>query len=59
MDTEIIVASVRSPLHVKQAAMAKADIATLPYNVIEKISQHPLTDLGIERFLADWESLDK
>lgn len=56
-DTEIVVASVRSPNHVKQAALASAHIATIPYNVIEKMSQHPLTDIGIKRFLDDWEEV--
>lgn len=54
MDTEIISASIRHPMHVKEAALAGADIATIPFNVIEKLSQHPLTDIGIERFLDDW-----
>lgn len=53
--TEIIVASVRHPLHVVDAAMAGADIATIPYKVIELMLRHPLTDTGIERFLADWQ----
>ena len=55
--TEIIVASIRSPLHVKEAALAGADIGTIPYSVIEKMSQHPLTDMGLESFLADWEKV--
>ena len=54
METEIISASIRHPMHVKEAALAGADIATIPFNVIEKLSQHPLTDIGIERFLDDW-----
>jgi transaldolase len=54
MDTEIISASIRHPMHVKEAALAGADIATIPFGVIEKLSQHPLTDIGIERFLDDW-----
>ncbi len=54
MDTEIISASIRHPMHVKEAALAGAHIATIPFNVIEKLSKHPLTDLGIERFLDDW-----
>lgn len=52
--TEIIAASIRHPLHVTQAALAGAHIATCPYAVIEKMIKHPLTDQGIERFLADW-----
>lgn len=54
-DTEIIVASIRNPLHVKDAALLGAHIATIPYSVIEQLVKHPLTDIGIERFLADWE----
>ena len=57
--TEIITASVRSPLHVLEAALAGADIATIPYKVILQMIKHPLTDLGIERFLADWKKLEK
>jgi transaldolase len=53
--TEIIAASIRHPKHVKAAAMVDADIATIPYQVLEKMFRHPLTDKGIERFLADWE----
>ncbi|MGM0369009.1 MAG: fructose-6-phosphate aldolase [Bacillota bacterium] len=54
LDSEIITASIRSPRHVKEAALVGADIATIPLSVIEKMSQHPLTDIGIERFLSDW-----
>ncbi len=57
IDTEIIAASVRSPLHVKKVALAGADIATIPFSVIKKMSEHPLTDIGIERFLNDWNSI--
>lgn len=53
--TEIIAASVRSPLHVVDAAVAGADIATVPYGVIKQMLKHPLTDSGIERFMKDWE----
>lgn len=52
--TEIIAASIRHPMHVTQAALAGAHIATCPYPVIEQMIKHPLTDKGIERFLADW-----
>jgi transaldolase len=52
--TEIIVASVRSPLHVLNAALLGADICTIPYSVLGQLAKHPLTDLGIEKFLADW-----
>jgi transaldolase len=54
-DTEVIVASIRHPLHVVDAALVGADIATIPFAVIEKLMHHPLTDVGIERFRADWE----
>ena len=57
--TEIIVASVRNPLHVVESALMGADIATLPYNVILQLTQHPLTDIGIKKFLADWEKVPK
>lgn len=57
--TEIIAASIRHPIHVTQAALAGAHIGTLPYSVLEKLVKHPLTDQGIERFLADWESMKK
>ncbi len=53
-DTEIIVASVRHPGHVLDSAMMGADIATIPFKVIEKLSKHPLTDIGLEAFLKDW-----
>ncbi len=55
--TEIIVASVRHPEHVRQAALLGADIATVPFAVMEKLFKHPLTDIGLERFLKDWNSL--
>ncbi|MFO7819145.1 MAG: PfkB family carbohydrate kinase, partial [Halanaerobacter sp.] len=55
LDSEIITASIRSPRHVKEAALVGADIATIPFSVIGKMSQHPLTDIGIERFLNDWK----
>lgn len=57
--TEIIVASVRHPLHVLEAAKIGADIATVPFAVINKLFSHPLTDIGITRFLKDWEGLNK
>jgi transaldolase len=58
-DTEIIVASVRHPLHVLEAALAGADIATIPYGVMMQLLHHPLTDVGLERFLADWRKAQK
>jgi len=54
-DTEIIVASVRNPVHVLEAAMSGADIATIPYGVIMQLIKHPLTDAGLKKFLEDWE----
>lgn len=57
--TEVIVASVRNPLHVVDAAMAGAHIATIPFGVIDQLVKHPLTDIGIEKFLADWKKLEK
>lgn len=54
IETEIIAASIRHPLHVIDAALNGAHIATIPYNVLEKLVSHPLTDQGIETFLADW-----
>jgi transaldolase len=56
-DTEIIVASIRHPVHVYEAALVGADIATIPPAVLDKMVNHPLTDVGIERFLADWEKV--
>jgi transaldolase len=57
-DTGILVASVRNPLHVVEAAMAGADVATIPFNVVTQLIKHPLTDIGLEKFLADWKKLD-
>lgn len=54
-DTEIIVASVRNPLHVLEAALTGADIVTVPYGVIMQLIKHPLTDVGLKKFLEDWE----
>lgn len=56
-ETEILTASVRHPVHVIEAALAGSDIATVPYKVLEQMCKHPLTDLGLERFLADWEKV--
>ncbi|MFA5515814.1 MAG: fructose-6-phosphate aldolase [Desulfuromonadales bacterium] len=58
-ETEIIVASVRSPLHVLRAALVGADICTIPFAVIMQLAKHPLTDIGIEKFLADWRKTKK
>jgi transaldolase len=56
-DTQIIVASVRHPMHVLEAALIGADICTMPFEVMKKLFQHPLTDKGIELFLKDWEKV--
>ena len=56
---EIIVASVRNPIHVLNSALIGADIATIPYSVMIQLAKHPLTDAGIEKFLKDWESVPK
>lgn len=58
-DTEVIVASIRNPLHVLDAALMGAHIATIPFSVIDQLSKHPLTDIGIEKFLKDWEKVPK
>lgn len=55
--TEIIVASIRNPLHVVDAAMMGADVATIPFKVLLQLSQHPLTDIGIKKFLEDWQKV--
>ncbi len=57
--SEVIVASVRSPMHVVDAALIGADIATIPFKVIAQLAKHPLTDIGMEQFLADWEKRAK
>ena len=58
-ETEVIVASVRNPLHVLESALMGADIATIPFNVLSKLAAHPLTDKGIKAFLQDWEKTKK
>jgi transaldolase len=57
--TQVLVASVRNPVHVLQAARMGADVATLPFSVIKQLAQHPLTDAGIAKFLSDWEKVPK
>ena len=57
--TEVIVASIRNPVHVLESALIGADIATIPYAVIRNLASHPLTDKGIEAFLADWDKRRK
>jgi transaldolase len=58
-ETEVIVASVRNPLHVVEAALMGAHIATIPYSVIIQLMKHPLTDIGLSKFLKDWEKVPK
>lgn len=58
-ETEVIVASVRHPRHVLEAALMGADIATIPFKVIDQLAKHPLTDKGIDMFLADWKKVPK
>jgi transaldolase len=55
--TQILVASCRTPLHIREAALLGADVATMPYKVLEQLLKHPLTDIGLERFLKDWEKV--
>ncbi|GAA0468849.1 fructose-6-phosphate aldolase [Alkalibacillus silvisoli] len=59
IDTEIIAASVRHPMHVSEAALNGAHIATIPFNVIQQLVKHPLTDQGIDKFLKDWEKANQ
>ncbi len=59
LETEIIVASIRHPLHFVEAAMMGADIATIPFSTLAKLLNHPLTDRGMEQFLKDWEKVKK
>ena len=56
-ETEVIVASIRNPVHVLDSALMGADIATIPYKVIQQLIKHPLTDIGLKNFLADWKKL--
>ncbi|MGH7901895.1 MAG: fructose-6-phosphate aldolase [Thermodesulfobacteriota bacterium] len=58
-NTEVLVASVRHPLHVVEAAKAGAHVVTMPYKVFKQLVKHPLTDIGVERFLSDWKNLKK
>jgi len=57
-ETEILVASIRNPLHVLEAALMGADVATVPFKVIAQLAQHPLTDIGMKKFLDDWKRVD-
>ena len=58
-ESKVIVSSIRHPIHVLEAALIGADVATIPYKVIEQLVKHPLTDIGIEKFLADWKKVPK
>ena len=57
--TQVLVASVRNPIHVVQAARMGADVATIPFSVLAQLAKHPLTDIGLAKFLADWEKVPK
>ena len=57
-DTEVIVASIRNPLHVLEAARLGADVATIPFGVLTQLIRHPLTEVGLQRFLDDWKHVD-
>jgi transaldolase len=59
VETEVLVASIRHPVHVVEAALMGADVATMPFKVISQLVKHPLTDVGIERFRSDWENANK
>jgi transaldolase len=54
-DTKVLVASVRHPIHIVQAGMLGADVATIPFKVLEQLYKHPLTDIGLDRFTSDWK----
>jgi transaldolase len=57
-ETEVLVASIRNPLHVLEAAQMGADVATIPFKVISQLAKHPLTDIGMKQFLDDWKKVD-
>jgi transaldolase len=57
--TQVLVASIRNPVHVVDAALMGADVATMPFSVIQQLSKHPLTDIGLKKFLADWEKMQQ
>jgi transaldolase len=59
LDAQVIAASIRNPIHVTNAALAGAEVATVPYATLMQMVQHPMTDIGIKRFLADWKSVQK
>lgn len=58
-ETKVLVASIRHPIHIVQSAQLGADVATMPFKVLEQLFKHPLTDIGLERFLADWKKTGK
>lgn len=58
-DTQVLVASIRHPVHVLEAALLGADVATIPHKVLMQLFKHPLTDIGLERFLSDWKKVPK
>ena len=58
-ETQVLVASVRNPVHVVEAALMGADVATMPFSVLQQLAKHPLTDLGLKKFLADWEKMQQ
>jgi transaldolase len=57
-DTQVLVASIRHPLHLVEAALMGADVCTMPFAVINKLFNHPLTDVGLKNFLSDWQKLN-
>ena len=57
--TQVLVASIRHPLHIVEAGLIGADVCTIPYEVIGKLFKHPLTDIGLEKFLSDWKKSQK
>ncbi|MEX0746653.1 MAG: transaldolase family protein, partial [Rhodothermales bacterium] len=57
-ETQVLAASIRHPVHIVEAALAGAHVATMPLDVIKKLIQHPLTDIGLERFLSDWKAYE-
>lgn len=57
--TQVLVASIRNPIHVLEAALMGADVCTIPFSVIQQLTKHPLTDIGLEKFLKDWEKVPK
>lgn len=57
--TQVLVASIRNPVHVVEAALMGADVATMPFGVLQQLSKHPLTDIGLKKFLSDWEKMQQ